>query len=471
MSSAVSRLERALFRPVDIAWLVYLRLGAGFLLALEHGGAFFWNRVRNYTEPRFHLRYLGWEWLPHPPAAVIYGIYGLIVAAGVAVAAGWRYRWAAVLLCLGYVALLLLEETEYINHFYLYALLAAVLALLPAHRAASADVRAGRAAAQATVPAWMRTVILFQIGLVYVFAALAKLNPDWLAARPLTVWLGAKAHYPLIGGLLARPATAWLMSYGGIAFDALVVPLLLWRRTRAWGFAWAALFHLLNVVVFGLGTFPWTALLLTSLFFAPDFPRRLPGFVGRWFRSRLPAPPAEPSAPPADRLATDARPATEPAPYSLPSARTRRRVLAGLAAFAAVQLLLPLRHFLYPADAHWTEEGHRFSWHLMLRAKHGSARFRVRLPDGREELVLPQQYLTPNQARKLVDSPDLLLEFAHLLAREYRRRGLPPVAVYCDSELSLNGHPARPLVSPQLNLLTQRRGWGHYAWVLPGPLE
>ncbi|TLM90603.1 HTTM domain-containing protein [Hymenobacter jeollabukensis] len=457
MAATVSRLTRALFRPVDIAWLVYLRLGAGFLLALEHGGGLLIGRVRNYTAPRFHLRYLGWEWLPHPPAGVIYALYALIVAAGLAVAAGWRYRWAAALLSLGYVALLLLEETEYINHFYLYALLAAVLALLPAHRAASADVRASRVAPVATVPAWMRALILFQVGVVYVFAALAKLNPDWLAARPLSVWLAAKAHYPLVGGLLAHPSTAWLLSYGGLAFDALVVPLLLWRRTRVWGFAWAALFHLSNVVVFGLGTFPWVALLLTSLFFAPDFPRRLPGFAGRWFRSRLPAVPAtEPAA-----LVTD----------NLPPAPTRRRVLAGLAAFVAVQLLLPLRHFLYPADAHWTEEGHRFSWHLMLRAKQGSASFRVRLANGREETVWPDQYLTPNQARKLVDSPDLLLQFAHLLAQDYRRRGLPPVAVYCDSHLSLNGHPARPLVSPRLNLLTQRRGWGHYPWVLPGPGE
>ncbi|OON67949.1 HTTM domain-containing protein [Hymenobacter sp. CRA2] len=451
------RLVRALFRPVDIAWLVYLRLGAGFLLALEHGGAFVWGRVRNYTEPRFHLRYVGWEWLPHPPPTVIYIIYAAIVAAGIAVAAGWRYRWAAAVLSLGYVALLLLEETEYINHFYLYALVAAVLAVLPAHRAASADVRAGRVAPAATVPAWTRAVLLFQIGLVYVFAALAKLNPDWLAARPLTVWLSAKAHYPVLGPLLTQPSTAWLMSYGGILFDALVVPLLLWRRTRVWGFAWAALFHLTNVVIFGLGTFPWAALLLTSLFFAPDFPRRLPGFVGRWFRTRVPAPatqaPAEAPAP---------EPADTPA---------QRWVLIGLGVFVLLQVLIPLRHFLYPADAHWTEEGHRFSWHLMLRTKDGTARFRVRLPNGREEVVLPEDYLTHNQLRKLTDNPDMLLQFAQLLAQDYRRRGLQPVAVYCDSQVSLNGHPPQPLVSPELNLLAQRRGWGHYAWVLPGPVR
>ncbi|WP_426493078.1 HTTM domain-containing protein [Hymenobacter sp. 102] len=446
------RLATALFRPVDSAWLVAFRVGAGWLLALEHGGAVVLGRVHNYTEPRFHFRYMGWEWLPHPPPAGIYAVYALIMVAGLAVAAGWYYRLMAALLSAGYVALLLLEETEYINHFYLYALVAAVLAVLPAHHAASADVRAGRVAPRSTVPAWTRLLLLFQMGLVYFFAALAKLNPDWLAARPLTVWLGAKASYPVIGSVLAAPATAWVLSYGGIVFDALVVPLLLWRRSRAWAFTGAVLFHLTNVVVFGLGTFPWFSILLTSLFFSPAFPRHLPGFVGRWFRERVPRP-EQP-----DLSAEQVR-------YP----RYWRGVVAGLALFAVVQLLLPLRHVLYPADTHWTEEGHRFSWHLMLRTKSGTAVFRVQLPDGRVEVVQPDTYLTRNQLSKLTDSPDLLLQFAHLLARDYGQRGLVPTAVFCESWVSMNGLPPRPLVSPTLNLLTVQRGLGHYTWVMPRP--
>ncbi|MET4108745.1 HTTM domain-containing protein [Hymenobacter sp. UYP22] len=446
------RFTSALFRPIDVAWLVAFRIGAGWLLALEHGGAIVLGRVHNYTEPRFHFRYLGWEWLPHPPPAGVYAVYALVVVAGLAVAAGWHYRLMAALLGAGYVALLLLEETEYINHFYLYALVAAVLAIMPGHHAASADVRAGRVAPIGTIPAWTRLLLLFQIGLVYGFAALAKLNPDWLAARPLTVWLAAKAHYPVIGPVLAAPAAAWALSYGGIVLDALVVPLLLWRPTRPWAFAAAALFHLTNVVVFGLGTFPWMALLLTSLFFAPDFPRRLPGFLGRWFRARVPLP-----EPPSFAAESQHRPLRW------------RWVVAGLGLFAAVQLLIPLRHFLYPADTHWTEEGHRFSWHLMLRTKSGTAIFRVRLPGGREEMVWPDAYLTRNQINKLTDSPDLLLQFAHLLAQEYRQRGQQPTAIYCESRVSLNGLPAQPLVSPTLNLLSVQRGLGHAPWILPRP--
>lgn len=450
-----TRFTHALFRPVDIAWLVYFRLGAGILLALEHAGGLVIGRVHNYTQPQFHFRYLGWEWLPALPPAGMYAVYALVVVAGVAVAAGWRYRLMAGLLSLGYTALLLLEETEYINHFYLYALVAALLALLPAHRAASADVRAGRLAPAATVPAWTRLILLFQVGIVYLFAALAKLNPDWLAARPLTVWLAAKAHYPLVGPTLASPAAAWFMSYGGLVFDALVVPLLLMRRTRPWAFGAAVLFHLSNVVVFGLGTFPWFSLLITSLFFAPDFPRRLPGFVGRWFRQRIPDPPL-----------------TNTLPLSrLPTLRVQRLMLAGLGIYVLVQVLLPLRYLLYPGSTHWTEQGHRFSWHLMLRTKSGSAVFRVRLPNGREETVWPSKYLTRNQANKLTYSPDLLLQFAHLLAHDYQHRGLQPVAVYCDSWVSLNGHPSRPLVSPYLNLLPLQRGLAPYPWIEPEPAQ
>ena len=35
--------------------------------------------------------------------------------------------------------------------------------------------------------------------------------------------------------------------------------------------------------------------------------------------------------------------------------------------FFALQLLVPLRHFLYPGDVFWTQEGYRFSWQMYLR--------------------------------------------------------------------------------------------------------
>lgn len=442
-----SRLLAALFRPIDIAWLIAFRVGAGWLLALEMAGSLALGYYREYTQPQFHFAYYGFGWLPHWSPAVIIGLHLAAIGAGVAVAAGWHYRVATPVLALSYVLLFLAEQTRYINHFYLYCLVACWLCLLPANRAFSADVRAGRVAATGAVPAWMRYLLLAQLSLVYLYAGLAKLNADWLLARPLTVWLAAKAHYPVLGTLLAHWVTPWLMSYAGAAFDLLVVPLMLWPRTRRAAFGLATVFHLTNVLVFGLGTFPWFSLMMTGcLFFPPAWPRTAP-LLRRWLLSVKP-------------LVT----ATSPrVPAHAPL------LLTGLALYLLAQMLVPWRPLAYPGNVHWTEEGHYFSWHMMLRTKSGTVRYRVVDANGRVEVVDPATYLTPTQTRKLATHPDLLLQFAHFLAAEYCRRGAGPVRVFADSWLQLNRRPPRPLVSPTLDLAAQPRTLGPARWILPAP--
>ncbi|TGD81231.1 HTTM domain-containing protein [Hymenobacter wooponensis] len=445
------RLTAVLFRPVDIAWLVVFRIGAGSLLALEMAGSLAMGYYREYTQPRFNFSYLWFDWLPHWPPAIGLGLHFGAVAAGVAVAAGWRYRLSAFLLTSCYTLLFLAEQTRYINHLYLYCLIAAWLWVLPGHRAYSADVRAGRVAPTATVPAWMRYVLMFQLSVVYFYAGLAKLNPDWLLARPLMVWMAPKASYPLLGPVLGHWLTPWVMSYAGLAFDLLAAPLLLWSRTRRWMFAVALTFHLSNVIIFGLGTFPWFSLMMTAcVYFPPDWPRRLRG-LRRWLAPRLPA---------VSVRLHNGRPVFP---------RHTTLLLTGLGLYVAVQLVVPLRAFLYPGDVHWTEEGHHFSWHMMLRSKSGHISFRVVLPDGRTEVVAPSTYLTPRQCNKLAAQPDLVLQFAHFLAEDYRRRGLGQVHVYADSYLQLNRRPPRPLVAPTLDLAAQPRTWSPSPWIAPAP--
>ena len=39
-----------------------------------------------------------------------------------------------------------------------------------------------------------------------------------------------------------------------------------------------------------------------------------------------------------------------------------RKVMVGFVGlYLALQILIPLRHWLYPGEVSWTEEGHRFS--------------------------------------------------------------------------------------------------------------
>src|SRR5690554_7360920 len=45
--------------------------------------------------------------------------------------------------------------------------------------------------------------------------------------------------------------------------------------------------------------------------------------------------------------------------------------------YLILQVLLPLRHWAIKGDVLWTEEGHRLSWRMMLRARGGEAEFKV----------------------------------------------------------------------------------------------
>jgi hypothetical protein len=257
----------------------------------------------------------------------------------------------------------------------------------------------------------------------------------------MKIWLAERAHYPIIGAWLTFPATAHVVAWGGLFLDLLVVPALLVRRTRVFAFIAATAFHVANAVMFGIGTFPWFSIVATTLFFTPESFRRIPSF---------------------DRL-LPVRGTPEARSYPVSAART-----ALLALYVTVQCLVPLRHFLYPGPAAWTEEGRTFAWQMMLRDKRGSVAFEVRDPRSAERWVEdPAEYLTEWQRRTLVGNPDLILQFAHRLAADYAERGHPDVEVRARTEVSLNGRPARPIVDPRIDLAREPRRLTHYPWIEP----
>ena len=98
-------------------------------------------------------------------------------------------------------------------------------------------------------------------------------------------------------------------------FDLLVIPGLLWRRTRALAVVASVLFHGINQVLFPIGIFPILALSLTALFVDPAWSRRV---------LRLGVPPSPPRR------------------WS-PSASAQRLVLPALGLWFAAQLIVPLR--------------------------------------------------------------------------------------------------------------------------------
>ncbi len=210
-------------------------------------------------------------------------------------------------------------------------------------------------------------------------------------------------------------------------------------------------FHMTNQQLFTIGIFPFLALGTALLFFPPDWPRF------RWLRARR-RPPRQPVV------------ASWPTPPRGWRLRPAQSALLGvLGVYLALQILMPLRHFAIPGNVSWTEEGHRFSWHMKLRDKDADAQFEIVAADGSRSLVDPSQYLTGWQYQEMSSRPDMIVQFARHVKEEAVPPGLGDVEVRALVAASLNGRDEQTLIEPEVDVSeVELQGLlGHADWVVP----
>ncbi len=480
-----------LFEPVDAGLLVFFRVAFGVLMAWEASRYLVSQDSRSdwierlYLRPQILFKYFGFEWVsPWPGEGMYYHFWGLGIL-GLLIAAGCFYRVAISLFFLGFTYVFLLDQATYLNHFYLISLVSFLMIFLPLNCAGSVDAWLWPRIRKVTAPAWMLWLLRFQVGVAYTYGGIAKLNGDWLRGEPMRSWLAERWGHP--------PAEVWVyfFSWGGVLFDLLIVPALLWPRTRVPAFLAALYFHFSNDLMFQIGVFPWFMIASTLLFMPPDWVQLKPteASVGR-------------------------KPHENP---QLPNTLSihHKVVPAFLAFWVAFQTLVPLRHWLYPGNVSWTEEGHRFSWHMKLRSKTASeflltaitksgTRFdwylssrlvrdqesgrpyidpSTREPFSEEFLAFSAtnaaghrleditdpalDAITSKQLHGITTKPDMLLQYAHFLGRRLREQGEEPSGLYATVSASLNNRPPQALIDPHVNLLEVERSLAHADWIVP----
>ena len=427
--------------PVDVAPLVLFRLVFGLAMFYEVARYFGYGWIeRDYVAPAFHFTFLGFGWVrPWPGAGMYLHMYAL---GGLALCTltGFCYRAATALFFLGFGYLFLLDEVYYLNHFYLITLLAGLMCLVPSAGALSVDAARDPAARTDRCARWQLELIRGQVALVYVYAGIAKIGHDWLSGMTMGTWLRDTGDIPVLGPLFMMKYTPLVMSWSGMCFDLLVVPAVLWRRTRPFALAASVCFHGLNLVLFDIGVFPPLMLGATLLFVDPAWCRRL---LDRW---------------------------TTPAPTEPP--RLARPCVSLLILWFALQLTLPFRYLLYPGDPLWTDEANRFSWWMILRHKTARARFVARDPaSGAEWDVRPADYLSPAQTSTMVVWPDMIQQFCRHVAQDLERRIARPVEIHAWVWCSLNGRPPALLLDPKVDLAKVTRDVWPARWITPGPGE
>lgn len=430
-------LKKWLFAPVDIAPLVFFRMAFGALMFLEVVGSVAIGEFReNWVEPEMHFTYFGFGWVKAPPGNWAYLLPAVTAVAALGVMFGAFYKLSAALFAVGIAWTYLIEQSTYNNHYYLICLVAIAASFVPAERALSIDARRRPELRASTAPAWTLWLIQAHMAIAYFFGAIAKMNADWLQGEPVRRWLSP-------GGSLASkvvPALqndfgAYLISYGGLFFDLLVVPFLLWKKTRVAALVTAIVFHLLNAYLFDIGVFPFLSIAMTCLFLSPA-----------WHRKVL-------------RLGSAER--REHDVYWKRSVV----VVALLGVYAAYHLLMPFRHWFYPGNSQWTEEGHRYSWHMMLRHKTGYTHFIVDdKTTGKVWKVRPEEYLSKRQFQKMAVHPEMLLQFARYLRTKWEPND---VTVHAVASVKLNHHKQALLVDPEVDLSRQELSLLPRKWILP----
>ena len=439
-------MARALEAPAPPHALAAFRVMFGLIMAVAAARYVMMGWVDTIlVAPTYHFTYANFRWVE--PLGGHLGVtlhLGVIGASALALALGVRARLAAGIFFVAFTWLELIEKAAYLNHYYLVSLLAVLLmvvrtdqvfALLPERSSNDTQNRTR----------W-RDYWLFrgQMILVYGFASFAKINGDWLLrGEPLHTWLQAHQGIPVIGSWLVLPEVAIAMSWGGMLFDGTVWLFLLYPRTRPWAFAVALFFHLTVWALFPIGMFSFVMLASLTLFFAPDWPAKLTG-----------------------KHVDIASVSSVEASYD----RFRHKLgNLFLVCWLGAQALIPLRFLAYPGWVNWTEEGFRFSWRVMLIEKTGRLEYTLVNPaDGRRWRIYPRHHLTPLQHKMLVTQPDMILEFAHELARQHREQHGYTPEVYAESFVSLDGRPAQRMIDPQVDLASEPLDtFAHRAWILP----
>lgn len=423
--------------PVDNLWLAVYRILFGTIMCVAMVRFLAKGWVNELlVRPSFHFTYPGFSWVQPWPEFWMHAHVALLAVAALGVALGCFYRWCIALFFVGFTYLELIDQANYLNHYYLISLISGLLLWMPAHRTLSVDAWRRPDFASGTTPRWTLLVLRFQVGLVYFFAGVAKINSDWLLeAQPLKIWLASKETFPFIGSWLATPWAAYAASWFGAAFDLSVVFLLLARRTRPWAYALLVLFHVTTGVLFPIGMFPWIMAASATVFFSPNWPR--------WFL-------------PANRMAVS------PSPME--------GILKSCWSWAIVsiyllwQLLFPLRGLFQPGPIGWTYQGFNFAWRVMIVEKADHVEFTLRDPQSsRSWKVRNRDHLTPYQERLMAQDPEMIRAFATHLAGTASPQGTEQLEVRARAYATLNGRPSQLLIDPNVDLASP--GLGSY--ILP----
>jgi uncharacterized membrane protein YphA (DoxX/SURF4 family) len=433
-------MNKFLFKHIDNSGLIVFRIIFGLLCFLESVGAVFTGWVkRTLIDPEFTFSFIGFEWLQPLPGNWMYAYYVVMGIFGLLIMVGYKYRFSMFMFATMWTATYLMQKSSYNNHYYLLFLLSYLMVFLPANRYASIDAKLNPSIKRISMPSWCKWAIVLQLFILYTFASINKIYPDWLNTSFIGLLMKGKASYPIIGELLQHKPLHYFLIYGGIIFDGLIIPALLFKPTRKYAFFASIFFHLFNSIVFQVGIFPYLSLAFSLFFFEPKIIRKIFLHKKEFYNAN-----------------------------EIIVPRYNTLLISIFSIYFLIQIALPLRHHYFEDDVLWTEEGHRMSWRMMLRAKSGTVSYTVIDEETNKRIPIKlDNYLTKKQQRGASTKPDVIWQFAQYLKHDFAKKG-KSVKVFVSAYVRVNGKKSKQLIDSKVDLANEEwHHFKHHDWILP----
>lgn len=434
-------------KSTSVAPLIIFRIGLGLMLFFSVVRFWFNGWIEDlYITPKYFFSYYGFEFIV-PLGSYTYVLFVICALSALFVALGFYYRLSIVSLFLSFTYIELIDKTTYLNHYYFVSMICFLMIFLPAQVYLSVDAYRKEHLRADQIPRWCIDSIKLFVCLLYVYAGMAKINADWLLhALPLKIWLPARNDMPVIGFLFNYTWVHFLFSWFGCLYD-LSIPFLLWnKRTRLFAYFFVIAFHVLTSILFPIGMFPYIMILTALIFFPSEFHQRIIRFIQQFVHGY--------------KITVDIK-------HTFVYTQFQQSFVKGIFfTFFVVQLIIPFRFLYYPGDLFWTEEGYRFSWRVMLMEKAGYAEFTVMDASGKYIIVNNEEFLTKQQEKMMATQPDMILQYAHILARYYAAHGFKDPRVFADAYVALNGRLGRAMVNTNVDLAKEKESFGHKSWII-----
>ena len=332
------------------------------------------------------------------------------LAGAVLLALGILPRLGAGIFMISFGYLFLMDMSFYNNHYYLWVLMTFLFAVNDTQNSYSIldVIRKSFTKKVSNINLQSFKVL---ITIVYLYAALVKMNPDWIRGYPMMIWVDA-------WGSSNSEAVGLMMSYGGLFYD-LLMPILLWFFARKW---WLVLpyvaFHISNAILFNIGMFPYV-MITAWLLFAADSGKLKD--VTEGIRSWT---------------------------------WTQYSKFALLTLFILFNIVFPLRYLMYEGRTSWHRQGYYFSWRMMLdNYDLKDFKYYVKLPENNISYHVDfDQLMSYRQFVNTCNDAYAIWFVAQFLKNDAIKKYNETPQIYNQSLIGLNDHPPKYVIDPQVNL-------------------